>query len=109
MWNTPTAITSSTTSTFSVTTNVSKRAALRMPWVSSQAISRHSTAANRSTRCPCPVPGAPSIQAGRFAPISSTRKPKYPEMPMATTATIAVYSSSRSQPMNQPANSPSTA
>ena len=30
-------------------------------------------------------------------------------MPMATTATIAVYSSSRSQPMNQPTISPSTA
>ncbi len=33
----------------------------------------------------------------------------YCETPIATTATIAVYSSSRSQPMNQPTTSPSTA
>jgi hypothetical protein len=36
----------------------------------------NSSAANRSTRWPSPVPGAPSIQAGRSAPISPTRKLK---------------------------------
>ncbi|CAM5736292.1 hypothetical protein STENM223S_11530 [Streptomyces tendae] len=76
MWKTPTPITSSTTSTFRTTTTISKRAAFLIPSVSRYAISRHSTAANRSTLCPSPVPGAPSIQFGRSAPISPTRKLK---------------------------------
>jgi hypothetical protein len=54
------------------------------------------------------VPGAPSIHGGSWTPMKPSSSLKYPEMPMATTATIAVYSSSRSQPMNQAANSPST-
>ena len=40
------------------------------------AMSRHSSTANRSTTCPLPVPGAPSIQAGRCTPMSDIRNEK---------------------------------
>ncbi len=96
------------------TRNVSNRAALRIPWLSTHAISRQSSTANRfTTYVPGAtpsgsVPGAPSIHSGSDIPRNPSRSLKYPEIPIATTATIAVYSSSRSQPMNQAANSPST-
>lgn len=61
------------------------------------------------TTCPSPVPGAPSIQAGRSIPNPCTRNEMYCETPIATTPTIAVYSNNRSQPMNQPTTSPRTA
>ena len=44
-----------------------------IPRFNSQATPRHSRIANRSTLCPDPEPGAPSIQAGRLTPKLATR------------------------------------
>src|SRR6476469_339850 len=115
MWNTPTTITTSTMKTLRYTSAVSKRAAFLMPRLRTNAMSRHRTTANRLILydpCATPsgsVPGAPDIHSGSLTSRNPSRSLKYPEIPMATTATMAVYTSSRSQPMNQPTTSPRTA
>ncbi len=55
---------------------------------------------------PLPSSGVDVIQAGMWMPMPDRKASKYPEIPMATTATMAVYSSNRSQPMNHPITSP---